>query len=263
MCLSILSTSIYTSTCHFLIQYYPIIGVPIGVPMESRQMTRYPKAGKGYKWTVKELEGVKPEWEGDSLSDSGGLVGEVRTTENNTVSISFRYGFKLNGKKSWYYCGTFPTADMAVIRTERDKAREQVKRGIDPRTSKKAEKIEAQAAIDAAIQADKKKIAEALTFLDLYTAWAKDGVSRGDGNKYIVQSFGKHALPILGNIELRHISEHHLRDVYRTIIGSGKIATAVELSKDIRQMLRWAEKRKPYRALLVDGNPADLELIRK
>jgi hypothetical protein len=30
------------------------------------------------------------------------------------------------------------------------------------------------------------------------------------------------------------------------------------LYKDIKQMLKWAEKRKPYRALLVDGNSAEL-----
>jgi hypothetical protein len=42
-----------------------------------------------------------------------------------------------------------------------------------------------------------------------------------------------------------------------------RIATAVELSKDIGQMLRWAEKRKPWRGLLIEGNPADLVEIKK
>ena len=35
------------------------------------------------------------------------------------------------------------------------------------------------------------------------SVWIKDGVSRSDGNKYITQSFGKHAVPALGNIEVR------------------------------------------------------------
>ena len=102
------------------------------------------------------------------------------------------------------------------------------------------------------------KKTEASTFSDLYKVWLSDGVSRSDDNKYIIQSFNKHAIPVLGAIEVRNLTEHHLRDVYRSIIKSGKVATAVELSKDIGQMIRWAQMRKPWRALLVDGNPSDL-----
>lgn len=233
-----------------------------GVPMENF-VTRYPKAGKGSKWTVKELAAVSPEWKGDSLSDSDGLVGEVRVANSGGVSISFRYGFKWFGKKAWHYCGAFPTSDMTAIRDERDRARKLVKAGVDPRAQKLVEKIQAQTAIDEVIRAEEIKRAEALTFSDLYEVWIKDGVNRSDGNKYITQSFGKHAIPVLGNIEVRHLTEHHLRDVYRAIISDGKIATAVELSKDIGQMIRWAEKRRPWRPLLIDGNPAELVDIKQ
>lgn len=113
------------------------------------------------------------------------------------------------------------------------------------------------------VEAAEKLKTEASTFIDLYTVWLRDGVSRADGNKYISQSFSKHAIPSLGKIEVRKLTEHHLRAVYRLIIEKGKIATAVELSKDIRQMLKWAEMRKPWRALLIDGNPAELVEINK
>lgn len=103
-----------------------------------------------------------------------------------------------------------------------------------------------------------KQATESLTFSNLFDTWIKDGVSRADNNNYIIQSFTKHALPTLGDIEIRRLSEHHLRDVYRSIVKAKKFATAVELSKDIAQMLRWAEKRKPWRALMLDGNPAEL-----
>ena len=219
-------------------------------------MTRYPKSGKGSKWTIKELDAVKPEWKGDVLSDGEGLCGEVRFTEK--ASIHFRYQFKWEGKSAWHYCGTYPTSDMSAIRAERDKAKSVVKSGVDPRAHKKAEKIDAHAAVMATILADEQKRSEALTFNDLYLSWIKDGVSRADKNDYIIRTFKKHALPALSNIEVRHLTEQHLRDTYRAIIASGKTPTAVELSKDIGQMLRWAEKRKPWRALLIDGNPAEL-----
>ncbi|MDD5300090.1 MAG: tyrosine-type recombinase/integrase [Gallionella sp.] len=224
-------------------------------------MTRYPKSGKGSKWTIKELAAIKPEWKGDTLSDGEGLSGEVRFS--GSVSIHFRYAFKWADKVAWHYCGAYPANDMTTIREERDKARALVKSGIDPRANKKVVKIEAQAAIVEVIRADEQKRTEALTFNDLYKIWIKDGVNRSDGNKYITQSFGKHAIPVLASIEVRHLSEQHLRNLYRAIIATGKVATAVELSKDIGQMLRWAEKRKPWRALLIDGNPTELVEIEK
>jgi len=224
-------------------------------------MTRYPRGKKGGKWTIKELDAVKAEWKGDTLNDGGGLSGEVRVN-SDTVSIVFRCAFKWQGKVTWHYCGTYPTRDMAAIREERDKARDLVKAGIDPRANKVAARIEAQASVEAIISADEQKRTEAFTFNDLYKVWIKDGVNRSDGNKYITQSFGKHAIPVLGNIEVRNLSENHLRELYRVIIAAGKTATSVELSKDIGQMLRWAEKRKPWRALLIDGNPAELVVIK-
>lgn len=219
-------------------------------------MTRYPKSGKGSKWTIKELDAIKQEWKGDTLSDGDGLSGEVRTS--GAVSIHFRYAFKWEGKVAWHYCGSYPASDMTSIREERNIARDLVKAGIDPRAKKKVDKIEAQSAIEDVIRADEKKRSEALTFNDLYKTWIQDGVNRSDSNKYIIQSFNKHAIPVLGAIELRHLSENDLRDLYRSIIASNKTPTAVELSKDIGQMLRWAEKRKPWRALMIDGNPSEL-----
>ncbi|MEQ1741063.1 MAG: Arm DNA-binding domain-containing protein [Candidatus Nitrotoga sp.] len=129
-------------------------------------MTRYPKSGKGSKWTIKELNAVKPEWKGDTLSDGEGLSGDVRFS--GSVSIHFRYAFKWADKVAWHYCGAYPANDMTVIRDERNKARDLVKAGIDPRANKKVAKIEAQAAIVEVIRADEQKRTEALTFNDLY-----------------------------------------------------------------------------------------------
>jgi integrase len=124
------------------------------------------------------------------------------------------------------------------------------------------EGIDYQASLVEAIQKksnEKKLKADAeLTFQNLYDAWIKDGVNRADGNKYITQSFGKHALPVLGSIQIQQLTEHHLRDLYRAVIVRGTAPTAVELSKDINQMLHWADARKPWRQLLADGVPSVL-----
>ncbi|MGZ8982789.1 MAG: tyrosine-type recombinase/integrase [Methylotenera sp.] len=233
-------------------------------------MNRYPSAGKGNNWTALELKSIPIAWKGDSISDGGGLTGEVRVTSSNSVTVPFRFAFKLNGKVCWHYCGIYPQDNMATIRKIRDDARVSVKAGIDPRAKKLADKIIAQNEIDATIAEEKQKLIDAeieraknLSFQDLYDAWIKDGVSRSDENKYIAQSFNKHALPSLGKVYVRDLTEHDLRDLYRKIILGGTVATAVELSKDIGQMLRWAEKRKPWRALLIDGNPSELVEVKK
>ena len=233
-------------------------------------MNRYPSAGKGNNWTALELKSIPIAWKGDGISDGGGLTGEVRVTSSNSVTVPFRFAFKLNGKVCWHYCGIYPQDNMATIRKVRDDARVSVKAGIDPRAKKLADKIIAQNEIDATIADEKQKLIDAeiertknLSFQDLYGAWIKDGVSRSDENKYIAQSFNKHALPSLGKVYVRDLTEHDLRDLYRKIVLGGTVATAVELSKDIGQMLRWAEKRKPWRALLIDGNPSELVEIKK
>jgi integrase len=109
---------------------------------------------------------------------------------------------------------------------------------------------------------EKQKKQNDLTVKDLFETWIKDGVSRADSNLYLIQTFNRHALKNIGHLKLRELSEADLLMVYRKIVDNGKYATALELSKDIKQMLSWAEKRKPWRALMADGNPADLVNIR-
>ena len=144
---------------------------------------------------------------------------------------------------------------MGAIRRVRDDGRVSVRAGIDPRAKKLADKIIAQNEIDATIADEKQKLIDAeieraknFSIQNLYDAWIKDGVARSDGNKYITQSLNKHALPLLGKVYVRDLTEHDLRDLYRKIILGGTVATAVELSKDIGQMLRRHLLKEGYQA---------------
>lgn len=236
-------------------------GLPIGLPIERFQgdyMTRYPKAGKGAKWTIKELEAIKLDWKGDTLNDGDGLSGDVRFNSNQELLISFRYAFKWEGKVCWYFCGSYPANELSEIRNRRDQARDSVKLGIDPRTKNVTDKIEAREKQDAILLREAKRQAESLTIKDMFDVWIASGVKRADGNKYINQTFNKYVIPLIGKTEVRNLTEHHLEGMYKTIVAAGKNATALELSKDVKQMLTWCEKRKPWRALLIDGNPASL-----
>lgn len=220
--------------------------------------TRYPKAGKGHLWTIRELQAITPDWKGDTVSDGGGLIGEVRTSEDDKVSIRFKYAFKWKGKLSWFQCGTWPTVGLAVVRAKRDEAKARLKEGINPTTNKEASKIEAQAAKEAIIAKHQAELAKQMTVKDLFDAWIADGVARKDGNKELCRLFNKEVLPAIGCVELRLLTANDIRAVLRKMIDRGVVRQAVAAFNDITQMLHWGEKRQPWRGLLAESNPADL-----
>lgn len=221
-------------------------------------MTRYPKSGKGRKWTVAELKAISPAWRGEVLADGDGLVGEVRVAGDGSVAVHFRFGFKWGGKKAWHYCGTWPTTSLEQIRDIRDQARLGLKTGLNPNAARKAERIEVQAKVQQTLDAEARRKSENATLRDLINTWLRDGVLRKDGNARLKRSFEKDILPELGSKPIRALTEHDLRDALRKVVQRNASRVAVCLFRDARQMFAWAEKRQPWRRLLQDGNPAAL-----
>lgn len=153
-------------------------------------MNRYPKRGKGFRWTVKELEAIPPSWNGDTLADGDGLQGEVRLHGAN-VSVAWRYAYKWEGKTKRHYCGTWPSVALDQVRGNRDQAREWVKIGVNPSDQKRVIRIEAQRQIEATLAEEDRRQADDLTVKDLYDAWITDGVRRSDDNAELKRVFSK------------------------------------------------------------------------
>lgn len=223
-------------------------------------MTRHPK---GKHWTYKELNAITPEWKGDILNDSENLLGEIRVSLAGVVSVSFRYGFKWEGKKKWFYAGAWPSVDMAEIRARRNKARDDVAQGVNPNDKKISDRIERQQAIAQTIrQAELEKV-DTRTVQDLFDAWVKDGVARKDENKELKRLFQKDVLPEIGSIVLSKLTDRDIRGMLRNMLKRGVVRIAILAFQDLSQMLSWGEKRQPWRRLLANGNPADLVDIDK
>lgn len=220
-------------------------------------MTRYPKKGKGSEWTIAELNAIPNDWHGDTLSDGGGLSGEVRVGKND-VAIRFKYAYRWQGKIKWYQCGTYPQTNLSEIRKRRNNARELVATGFEPTAQKKATVIAINLANQAAIDKAKKAREAQATVQDLFDAWIKDGVNRKDGNAELRRSFDKDVLPTLGKLALKELDEQAVLKMYRDVITRGVQRTAIKLARDLGQMMRWAEERQPWRGLLIDGNPVAL-----
>ncbi len=214
------------------------------------------------KLTVKQLEALKVDDHGKTVREEGNLAGKVAIRKHG-VSVSFYYRFKWQGKHKDFACGTWPQRSLAEIRAERDRARQTVAIGINPCDEKKAARIEAQAAIEATIAEAKRQEAENLTVADLFNEWLMDGVARQDGNAELTRRFQKDVLPIIGVQKLRNLTEKDLLRVLRTVRERGVNRYVVSLFSDISQMLAWGEKRKPWRGLMIDGNPAELISVEK
>lgn len=214
------------------------------------------------KLTIKQLEALTAADNGKTLREEGGIVGKVRVGVRR-ITVQFRYEFKLAGTKRDYRLGTWPKKSLASIRAERETVKVSVSNQIDPTEARKAARINAQAAVAATIAAAERQAAENKTVSDLFEAWVCDGVSRQDGNAELRRSFSKDVLPIIGGKPVRELTERDLLLVLRQIKSRGLNRAVVIRNNDIRQMVRWAEKRKPWRALLADGNPADLIDVKK
>jgi len=226
-------------------------------------MTRYPRSGKGSKWTIKALEAIPESWSRDTLSDGEGLSGEVRIASDGSGSVRFKYAYRWNGKTNWFQCGTWPKVSLEAIRSNRDHARNDVKLGINPTDKKKAVIIENQAKVKATIALAEQESNENKTFQEMYDGWLLDGVDRDDNNAEIIRSFMKDVMPDLENIPVRKITEHHLRALLRKIVDRGALRSAECRFNDLVQLFAWSEKRQPWRKLLIEGNPTDLIEIEK
>lgn len=224
-------------------------------------MTRYPKSGRGRKWTVAELKAIGLPWRGDSLADSDGLVGTVRIADATAITVHWRYAFKREGRVAWHYCGTWPLVSLEGIRATRDAAREALKRGADPNEKRQADRIVERERVREAIAADQRRRAEDATLEDMAREWLRTGVLRKDGNAELRRVFEKDLFPRVGSRAVRLTTEQDLRDALVAIVARGANRVAVKLWRDLRQMFAWAEKRQPWRKLLIDGNPAELVRI--
>ncbi|MBZ2208453.1 site-specific integrase [Massilia sp. R798] len=141
------------------------------------------------------------------------------------------------------------------------------KRGLEPKLvlSGEAERQQLEAAelTAAAAAAELQNANDNLAVKDMFDAWLRDGVRRKDGNAELRRSFAADVLPKIGAVKIKDVSEHDLRGVLRAMVARGVNRAAVMVRNSLTQMFAWAEKRQPWRKLLIDGNPMDLIEIDK
>lgn len=112
--------------------------------------------------------------------------------------------------------------------------------------------------------ATEKELADLLPFSAMFEAWLEPGgVRRKDGNDELRRSFAKDVSPAIGDKPIREIMWSDLDTLLRVIVSRGRNRMAVRVYRDLVQLFGWAEKRQPWRALLIEQNPAALLNIKK
>lgn len=205
--------------------------------------------------SVKSIQAAKPAEREYLLSDGDGMFVRVLPTGKKT----WQFIYTLGRRRCKLSLGDVADIGLAAARQRAETERARIGVGDDPRVSRLTREAEqARVLAETKIEAERLK-AENLSLAAMIDAWLTNGVSRADANAALRRSLDKHVIPKLGSKPVREITEGDIRDLLRAIgRKNGLNRTAVLLLADLRQLFRWAEKRKPWRQLLVDGNPAEL-----
>lgn len=240
------------------------------------------------KLTTTKIEKYKTTKNDESLTDGNGLYLRFRKGQGGTLSRIWMYTYKVGTKSIYVTLGDYDASlsdfDVVLYKLETgakltlENARKIAveltdwrKKDIDPKAFQQSEieRLATESAAAAKARADsealiKKQLeTDNLTVQAMFDAWLKDGVRRKDGNAELQRSFKADVLPTIGKIPVKDVTEHDLRGVLRVMVGRGVNRTAVVMRNNLTQMFAWAEKRKPWRKLLVDGDPMNLIEIEK
>lgn len=237
-----------------------------------------------HKLTATKIDKYKPTKNDEVLADGNGLYLRFRKGRTGIYSRYWMYAYK-SGTKSFYLplgehnacLSAFetsvyklaPAARLTLENTRKIAAElaDWRKRGLEPKAFLQSEverlDVEVKAKVEAEAAIKKQIVVNNLTVKDLFDAWLCDGVRRKDGNAELQRSFKADVLPQIGDKTIKTLTEHELRAVLRTLVKRGVNRAAVVMRNNLMQMFAWAEKRPPWRKLLLDGNPMDLIEIEK
>lgn len=208
------------------------------------------------KLTVRGIEALKPRnGVGFRVTVDRGLYLRVAPAGVKTWFVRYRVGqtqTQARLPRPYRSLGDDGHMSLAQAITENARIQSLARDGIDFQS----QRAEADRASLGAREAERTANA---SFRELFETWLSNGVSRKDGNAELRRAFEKDVLPAIGAKPVREVEDSHLLDLLRKVGRTrGRARTAEQLLAEMRQLLRWAIKRQPWRSLLVQGNPAEL-----
>lgn len=207
------------------------------------------------KVTVKYLDSLQPQEKGYKVTVERGLY--LRVAPNGVKTWLVRY--VVDGKQTQVtlpasYGNSSGFMSLLDAKAKNAEIQSTARAGVDYQQEQLNAKAEKKRLVET--EALKNK-----TVQDMFDEWVAD-LNHKDGNASIKQQFSNHVLPVIGSKKVRDLNASHLNLLYEGIVDAGKYRTATLIAKAVKQMFKWAERRKPYREILLEENPAELAKLK-
>lgn len=176
--------------------------------------------------TETKLKSLKPQNKPYKVAD--GKVGGMFVAVSTAGGVTFRLGYKFDGKHQQLTLGQYPMFSLAEARDLAEKARKQIATGTNPAAAKKAEKAQVKAS--------------EITFRVVAARWFALGqqtwsaVTEDDTNKRLE----KHILPYFGDKPIADITKDDIKPTLDNLYAQGKLQTLKKVRGTISQILRYA-----------------------
>ena len=186
--------------------------------------------------TDAKIRQARPQDRPYKLTDSHGLYVEVKPNGSKL----WRYRYRIAGKENIYALGQYPVVSLSDARTERDNARQLVKRGVHPahnRQNKKASQL----------------ANNANTFEAVAREWTEQNKNRWSPGylKQILRFLELDAFPYIGQLPIRSIVAADLLAVVRRVEKRDATTIALLLRQWFSAIFRYAAA-----TLRADTDPA-------
>jgi len=167
---------------------------------------------------------AKPREKPYKLAAGSGIYLEVMPTGARYWRMKYRYG----GKEKRLAFGVFPEVSLADAREAAEKARAQLRNGLDPGAARKADKLARVTASEA-------------SFEIVAREWlAKQGHMAETTHDKAKWTLETHAFPWIGSRPISEITPPELLSVFRRLESRGKLETAQRLQQRCGQVFRYA-----------------------
>ncbi len=203
------------------------------------------------KLSVRAIEAAKPKKAAYKLIDGDGLQLRVATDGDKTWLVRYM----IDGKERQYrlpknYGANTDEGHLALAdaRYEAARIRALAREGIDFQVQQEESK-----AAETTKRAETE--AENLTTQNLFDEWVIT-TDRKDKGAELQRLFARDVLPKVGTKALKSLTEKDMRSILDAVVNRGSDRMAVMLLSDLKQMFRWAEKRRPWKKL-IDDNPVE------
>lgn len=231
------------------------------------------------KLTVTAIEKYKPIKNDEVKSDGNGLSLRFRKGQLGGISRVWMYAYKVGTRSAYMALGDYEASlsefettlykleanarlTLATARRIAVELTDWRKNSIDPKEFVQSEIIRLAAEKqrrEAAIATIKlQQEAESLTTQDLFDEWVVT-TDRKDKGAELQRLFARDVIPKIGNRALKSLTEKDMRSILDSVVDRGSNRMAVMLLSDLKQMFRWAEKRRPWKKLIEDNPVEHLE----